>query len=247
MQDHKADSVPQGLVQERRLHIRQRTVDVDAHAQEGIRDLSVGLLVDEVAPAADRLADQKPHRRDVEHRAEADAPHLAEHDRRQDARDDRAVDRDAAVPDAEHRHRVVIVQLVVFPDDVICARADDRNRHREQQQVDEVIRLEADIRAALHAVQDAEQEADGDDDPVPVHMQPADRERDPIDGKAQTQSRKGYGVLHDSNSSVCFFLTGGSIVSRAVRRVNASNVNFPGHTPVFSPVRPASERRSAVP
>ena len=112
-QDDKACQAPDAFIQESRMH---RSGGVDSHTggqcdlhrlQVGFGSLAVhapgqrsvraeGLLIDEVAPAADALADEEAQRDQVEQRQQRDLAPLggqpAEHERA----DDRAVDGNAA-------------------------------------------------------------------------------------------------------------------------------------------------------
>ena len=104
MQQHEADQIPDGLIEEGGVPVAEHTEAVrQPHAQkEIVEDLrAVGLPIEEVSPAADALADQQAQGHDVQIGAKLLLFQLGEEQQAQDGADDAAVDGDAALPDVE--------------------------------------------------------------------------------------------------------------------------------------------------
>src|SRR5699024_6782417 len=83
--------------------------------------------------------------------------------------DHRAVDRNAAVPDRDDLGQMLAV-VVPLENDVVDARADNADRHADDQAVHKVVRGDAEFLYAGVDIQRGEDEADADDDAVPVNI-----------------------------------------------------------------------------
>ena len=192
MQRDKAHEVPYRLIQEGRVH-RVRAVDRHAPRQGG--RAAVRLAVDEIAPAADALADQQSERRQVAQAGKGQLFDPAVHKQGDHHADHRAVDRNAAVPDGDDLGRVLAV-IVPFKDDVVNARADDADRHADDQAVHKVVRGDAKFLYAGVDVQRGKDKADADDDAVPVNILAEEIDGNAVQGEFQPQPRERDNMFH---------------------------------------------------
>ncbi len=94
MQQDEAGEVPEGLIEEGRV---DHALAVDGHAPGEGRRAAVGLAVDEIAPAADALADEQAERREIAQARERELFDAAVHEQADERADDAAVDSDAAL------------------------------------------------------------------------------------------------------------------------------------------------------
>ena len=80
MQQHKACGIPHGFIQEGGVVIGDLAGDLmgQTHPQKAIRFRAEGFPVEEIAPAADALADQKAQRCNIQHCAYLDLFHQGE-------------------------------------------------------------------------------------------------------------------------------------------------------------------------
>ena len=148
----------------------------ESHAAEDVRLAAEGLAVEEVAPAADALADEQTVDREIAERAEGDRPLAAPQDHEREPREDAAVDGETALPDLEDIEQVAGI-LVPAEDHVIQPRADDDRRDQPEDEVIEIVRRDADeFFAAVGAVEDAEQKAQRDHRAVKIERPPEEHE-----------------------------------------------------------------------
>ena len=142
------------------------------HPPGQVRQAAEGLPVDEVGPAADDLAQEKPHDRQVRHGAEGDFFKPGEEEGGQGPGDDGAVDSDAAVPDGDDpapvQGAIGVPVEVQIEDDIIDAGAQDAAGHCPENEVQHVVLRQAVALGLLHAQQQSRQKAQGQDDAVPV-------------------------------------------------------------------------------
>ncbi len=151
-QEHRsAQQVPDHLVEERGVEEgsvgqsgREGGVGAgDLEAPRRIGGKAEQLLVEPVAEASQRLGDDETGGERVGERGEPDAGPPAAEPGTDRAADEGAVDRDAALPDVEDRQEIRTRPEVEagVRGHVIDARADDRERHGEQGDVDDDPRL----------------------------------------------------------------------------------------------------------
>ena len=126
----QADEVPQALVQEGGMYLHQLPGSggqLHAPGHGGFR--TKGLAVQEIAPAADGLADEQPHDHQVHHGPQLDMAAAAQDNGHDDHSDDAAVDGQAAVPDGDGlgpaEPALVVLELAEIEQNVIDPRADD--------------------------------------------------------------------------------------------------------------------------
>ena len=176
MQQNEADQVPDGLVEEGGVPVAGNSRNhLNAHAQEEVVvDLRAeGLPVEEIAPAADALADQQAQRHDVQIGRQLLLLHLGEEQQAQGGADDAAVDGDAALPDVESGNRVVLV-VVPLEDHVVDSGADDGQGNGEENRVDHAVHIGAELLDPPAHVENRQQEAQGDDHAVEIDFSAED-------------------------------------------------------------------------
>ena len=184
MEQKEADEVPDGLVEEGGVPIpRDAGSGLEAHAQEeAVKDLrAICFPVEEVAPAADALADEQTQGHEVQVGGQLLLLYLGKEEQTQDRADDAAVDGDAALPDVEGGDGIV---LVVLPLEgyIVDPGADDGQGHGEEQGVGDQVEVRTEVLGPLPQIEDAQQEAEGDDNAVEIDL-PAK------DGKGQGPGR----------------------------------------------------------
>lgn len=143
------------------------------HAEHIVRGCAERLLIEEVAPAADRLTDQKAGHGDIEDRQEF---HLADlrHDQTADQRaDDRAVNGDTAVTDIDDLTGMRR-EIIPFENNVIGTRADDRGDDADDHAVDQLIAVDVIVTGVEIGVGHRQDQTDCDQDAVPVYIERAD-------------------------------------------------------------------------
>ena len=174
---------------------------VQAHPQEAVGLGAEGLPVEEVAPAAQALADQKAQGGDVQHRANL---HLLDPGKDQNAdgsADDAAVNGQATVPDIQNFDGVVLI-AVPLEDAVVQPGAQNGKGHDAQHAVGQIVHGQAELAAAAAGVKDRQQQAHGDDEAVQMDAQGADVQGAGwIDLDAQTGERNGRQELEGHNVS----------------------------------------------
>ena len=186
------------------MHFNERAgAGPKAHTpgQRGLRAES--LPVDEVAPAADTLAQQQSHDAKVRHGPELQLFHTGVTKGHDDAHNDRTVNGKAAVP---HGHDLSPVQTTVrravqvqVEKHIVDAGADDARGHRPEHHVQHVVLREAKALGLLHAKQQTCQHGHRQDDAVPVHAM-ADVEGDGIDVAFPVAEQAGKADGHITQS-----------------------------------------------
>ena len=174
--------VEQRFVEEHRLELVVRRVAVraegliDVQAPRQARRPAEQLLVEVVAPAADRLRQRDADDRAVEERRDRPAAHVRVHHQREQTARDGAEDAQPAVPDVEDAGRVGLVDAVIRQH-VVEPGADERDGCREQARPRGLDRIAAaalpQARGHHHPDEEAEQHAD----PVQLDVQRAEIER----------------------------------------------------------------------
>ena len=149
-----------------------------------------GLLVEEVAPPADRLTQYEPGRDQVRQLPEGDLLPAGKDQRGDDAADDRAIDGDSALPDVQGADRVCCI-LIPLEDDVIDARADDGDGHRQERIVQHAIGVQALALGLAVDHDDRKHHGEGNQNSVPVNVAAKDGKRDRIRTK-----HGGFLLLH---------------------------------------------------
>ena len=112
-------------------------------AQRGIFDRrTVGLLIEKIAPAADRLPQHERGRAQIDQRGEGNMPIPAEQERGQQPADHAAVYRQPALAQIKYRERMC---GITPPGEyhIVGAGADHRQRERQQQKIERRILLKA--------------------------------------------------------------------------------------------------------
>src|SRR5439155_14410828 len=152
-QDHDESVVGRDRVHVVHLAERRRIRVAHAPRKPRTRDRMV-LAVDDVADAADRLAEGYADHRDVEHESER-KPQAS---RRKKARDRRADGRagrpDAAVPEGEHVERTGRVDVPVVEDVRDASAQETADDHGDRERVDPVVADEVARGAERHEAAD---------------------------------------------------------------------------------------------
>jgi len=189
-QDAHQDDVAQRLVEKRWVNghraVQRRAVRCQVipdlarrHAPRQRRCRSESLLVEEVAPSADRLPQRQQRRQVVQHRGVRDLPDPAHHPVTEEHRDDAAIDGKSAIPSVKDPRQILRI-VVPLERHIVKARADDRARQRDKHQVIDQIRRELVLLRLLDCQKKAHQHRSRDDQAVPVHFEAADLERDRV-------------------------------------------------------------------
>ena len=191
VQDQEARKIPQAFVQEGGVVVfplaRHRIVQ--AHAGEGHGRRAEGLPVEEVAPAAHKLADEEAHNHQVQQCGQGAFFNAAIDGNAYKGSDDCTVDGKTAVPDVQHGDGVV---GVVRPAEhaVINSGADDGKGRDPEDAVENVVLGQPGPLAAAAAIDSGQQQAKGDDHAVQVDGQGPDIEvPDGIDLNSQQRER----------------------------------------------------------
>ena len=169
----QANEVPQALVEEGGvdLHIL-RGAGPHPHPPGQVRQTAEGLPVDEVGPAADDLAQQQAHDRQVRQSAERNVFAAGEEEGDQGSGDDGAVDGDAAIPDGDDPAPVQgsagVPVEVQIKEDIVNTGPQNAAGHRPEHEVQHVVLRQAIALGLLHAQQQARQKGQGQNDAVPV-------------------------------------------------------------------------------
>ena len=159
---------------------------VHAPGQGGVG--AEGFLIDKVAPAADALAHQEAHGHHVEEGQQRDPAPAGGQPAEDERADDAAVDGQAAVPHRDH-----------IPDGLVLkgrhghigdAGADDAHDGADHHHVHQAVGVEAEVRRIVEGQRHAQDEPQGDEDAVPVDVEPAQRERHAVEGEFQAEARK---------------------------------------------------------
>ena len=142
------------------------------HAPGKVGHAAERLTVHKVAPAADRLPDQKTHHAAVGHGPKTELADAAEDIGGQKACNDCAVDGKTAVPNAEHFHEVEravrIAVEIQIENDVVDAGANDAGGDRPEDHVDHIVARQAEFGRLAHAEPETCQHAGGKQHAVPV-------------------------------------------------------------------------------
>ena len=178
VQQDKAEQAPQRLIQKGGMHRLVEGVaaavdaaldDVAGHAPGQVGVAAKRLLVEEITPAPDALPDQEAQRGQVKHRRRVDLADFA-HDQPGDkGEDDPAVDAEPAFPDVEDAQRVFkVFRPVVAEQHIIQPRADKGKNRGHQHHVDHPVGIDVELLGALEGVDYRQQEAQRDQQAVPV-------------------------------------------------------------------------------
>ena len=165
--------------------------DVAGHTEEPRGLAAVRLLVHEVAPPPDRLAEHNVRQREVENVQKTLFLDLGGDEQRDCGGDDSAVDCEAALPDREDLSRVLLI-VVELEQHVVQSRADDCRRNADDQIVQHVVRFDRVFFRETQAENDAENHAEADYQTVPVELEradPEDRSRHVFEFEPQVRER----------------------------------------------------------
>jgi len=169
----QADDVPQALIQEGGVDLHQFPSSggqLHAPGQGGLG--AEGLPVQEIAPAADGLADEQAHDHQVHHGPKLDVAAAAENDGHDHHGDDAAVNGQAAVPDGDGlgpaEMALMVLELTEIEQNIVQPGPHDGRGDAPQQPVDEVILPDAVFGALAHTPPQGYQHAQGDEDAVPI-------------------------------------------------------------------------------
>ena len=238
MQQNEAEQAPHGFVEEAgvyRLCRNQRAVGIIAldpgldlaarHAEDAVRVAAERLMVHEVAPASDTLADQEAERYDVVHREQPHLAQLADHRADNQGADDTAVDREAAVPDVEDRFPVAGIALPV-EDDVVQSCADDTADDAADDAVQCAVGVQTEAAHSAECIEHGEHHADRDQHAVPCDGKAEQGKGGAPDGQLKPELREADAVRirgadcrvnHNSDSS--FPSDSGSMTERQILSV----------------------------
>ena len=158
-----------------------------------------GLLIEEVAPAAAALPDEKAHSSQVEHGQHRHAPPLAGQTTEQKAANNAAVDGKAAIPDGDHLPDALIFKRC--HSHIVGAGADDAQHHADEDDIHHAVRVHAELDAVAERKHQGQAQAHGDAHAVPVDADPADGKGHAVQMKTQSQTRELYQIRHSSSSS----------------------------------------------
>ena len=159
------------------------------HRPRKICDGSVGFLVEEVAPSADTLTDQETNHHDVENGQEFHLLDLGDDQAAEQGADDAAVDRETAFVDIEQLVEVAAV-VIPFEDTEIQPCADDAGDQSGKNTIHQLAGIDVVTRRALVAVHYGKQQADRDDQAVPINLEAAKLKRDAVDREVPSEKRK---------------------------------------------------------
>ena len=131
-----------------------------------------GLPVQEIAPAADGLADEQAHDHQVHHGPQLDVAAAAENDGHNHHGDDAAVNGQAAVPDGDGlgpaEMALMVLELAEIKQNIVQPGPHDGRGDAPQQPVDEVILPDAVFGALAHTPPQGYQHTQGDENAVPI-------------------------------------------------------------------------------
>ena len=191
VQDQEARKIPQAFIQEGGVVVfplaRHRIEQ--AHAGEGHGRRAEGLPVEEVAPAAHKLADEEAHNHQVQQCGQGAFFDAAIDGNAYKGSDDCTVDGKTAVPDVQHGDGIV---GVVRPAEhaVINSGADDGKGRDPEDAVENVVLGQPGPLAAAAAIDPGQQQTKGNDHAVQVDGQGPDIEvPDGIDLNSQQRER----------------------------------------------------------
>ena len=194
MQQDEAGEVPEGLIEEGRV---DHALAVDGHAPGEGRRAAVGLAVDEIAPAADALADEQAERREIAQARERELFDAAVHEQADERADDAAVDSDAALPDGDDLARVLRGSSPIRKRRSRYAQMMPRGTQMMRQSV----RLSEVMPKSFVRgidVERGEDKAGADDDAVPVDVLSEHGAGHAVEREFQTEVRKTDSVFHVS-------------------------------------------------
>ena len=166
-EEHQAEAqdVPEALIEEGGVDLHVAAIDGGEAHPPGEGGLGAeGLPVHEVAPAADGLAQHEAHDAEVRHGPQPDVLAAAVEEGHEEDRDDGAVDGEAAVPDghdaAPVEAAVRIPEAVQVEENVVDPGPQDAEGHTHEDEVQQVILLDAVVLGLLQAEEHAEEHAE---------------------------------------------------------------------------------------
>ena len=218
VQQQKAAQIPQALIQEGGVVVfpLPRHGIVQAHAAEGLRCRAEGFPVEEVAPAAHHLTDEKAHHHQIQQGGQGTLFDFAVHHHAQESAQHRAVDGQAAVPDVEHGDGVGCV-LAPTEGAVVGPGTGNREGGDPEDAVQNVVLGEPCPLASAAAVDACQQQAQGDHRAVQVDGQRAQGQgTDGIHLNSQQGERDG-GIVRGIGIHLVSSLEMGSMTQRQAR------------------------------
>ena len=130
--------------------------------------MTVGLLIEEIAPAANRLPEHQRGRAQIDQRGQRNMPVPAEQERGQQAADHAAVYGQPALAQIEYRKRM---RGIALPGEyhIVGTGADHRQRERQQQEIERRVLFEAQPLLTRRCDDDAQHHGQRDQYAVPVN------------------------------------------------------------------------------
>ena len=129
------------------------------HAPGQVRVRAEGLLVDEVSPAADSLADQKTLNRNVQHRRDFHLMDFGHYYAAQQSADDAAVNSQAALVYVKDLYGILPIHIAGIENHIVKPCADDAQDQSGDDAVDEMILVAL---ADFQRIKKRQNEAQGD-------------------------------------------------------------------------------------
>ena len=146
---------------------------VQAHPEEAVSLCAEGLPVEEIAPAADALANEEAQQDQIQRCGKLDFLHLAECPHTGHRAQHAAVNGDAAVPDVQHGDGVP-GKFIPGEGAVVGPGAQNGEGGHPQHAVQHMVLRQAEFLGPLGAVQNRQHQADGDDQAVIMDGQGAE-------------------------------------------------------------------------
>ena len=173
---------------------------VQAHPVPPVGGSAEGLPIEEIAPAAHRLADEKAQQHHIQHRGQLQMPEPAIYRNAHNGPQHTAVNGQTTLPDVQDGDRVIGVGLP-GKNHIIQPGADNGKGGHPQNAVKNVILGQTELPAAAGAVQHRQNQPQGNGQSIQMDGQGA-QSPDPGRIHFQPQGRKGDGTviqwIHDS-------------------------------------------------
>ena len=170
---------------------------VHAPGQGGVASKS--FLIEEIAPAAAALPQQKAHGRQIEHGQHRHAAPLAGKAAEQKAADDAAVDGKTAVADGDHLPDALIFKRC--HGHIVGAGADNAQHDANQDHIHHAVRVHAELDAVTEREHQRQTDAERNAHTIPVNAESTDGKGHAVELKAQAKARELYQICHSASSS----------------------------------------------
>src|SRR5262245_48076226 len=149
----------------------RRDVELPGH----VRWAAEGFLVEEIPPAADRLAQDDRRPRDIERAQDRYSPFPREQHADERSHDEAAVNREPTLPDCRNLPRMLAV-IVPLEDHLVRARAEEPGEDRPLPDVDDVVGRQLVTARLAMAPPQPEHDRRGHENAVPAHGERAEPE-----------------------------------------------------------------------